>query len=42
MNARKHRKVEQAKEADRLEPKGMQTGLGSLPKLNANTKDAGV
>jgi len=28
MNARKHRKWEQAKETDRLGPKGMQSGSG--------------
>jgi hypothetical protein len=28
MNARKHREKKQAKETDRLEPKGKQAGLG--------------
>ena len=42
MNARKHRKSQQAKEADRLEPKGMQTGSGPLTGPDANTTTAGV
>jgi len=36
INARKHRKDQQAKETDRLEPKGTQTGLGPVQWPDAN------
>jgi hypothetical protein len=36
MNARKHREIKQAKETDRLEPKGTQSGSGRLCWLDAN------
>jgi len=42
MNARKHRKWEQAKETDRLGPKGKQSGSGSGTFPDANSRTAGV
>ena len=42
MNARKHREIKQAKETDRLEPKGKQPGPSSLAWLGANVDTAGV
>ena len=42
MNARKHREIKQAKETDRLEPKGKQSGPSSLAWLGANADTAGV
>ena len=42
MNARKHREIKQAKETDRLEPKGKQSGSSSLAWLDANVGTAGV
>jgi hypothetical protein len=42
MNARQHREIKQAKETDRLEPKGKQSGPSSLAWLGANLDTAGV
>ncbi len=42
MNARKHREIKQAKETDRLEPKGKQSGSSSLAWLDANVGTAGA
>jgi hypothetical protein len=42
MNARKHREIKQAKETERLEPKGKQSGSSSLVWLDANIDTAGV
>jgi hypothetical protein len=42
MNARKHREIRQAKETERLEPKGKQLGSSSLAWLDANVDTAGV
>jgi len=42
MNARKHREIKQAKETDRLGPKGKQSGSSSLAWLDANVDTAGV
>jgi hypothetical protein len=38
MNARKHRKCKQAKETDRLEPKGQQSGSESVTQADANSE----
>ena len=42
MNARKRRKGEQAKETDRLGPKGKQSGLSGVVSLDANNSTVGV
>src|SRR6266568_4080871 len=42
MNARKHRKPQQAKETDRLGPKGTQYGSGVNQSPDATTTTAGV
>lgn len=38
MNARKHRECKQAKETDRLEPKGQQSGSESVAYADANSE----